>query len=57
MITVRAKVTAGTHPVHGAIVEGQLYDIEESQFADQLFELVEDDNQTPPDAAGKKKGR
>lgn len=60
MITVRAKITAGVHPVHGPIVEGQIYTIEESQFADQLFERVETDHQ-PPAAAkattGKSKRR
>lgn len=36
-ITVTAKITAGVHPVHGAIVEGRTYEIDEDQFADQLF--------------------
>lgn len=54
MITVRAKITAGTHPVHGPIIEGQEYRIEESQMADQLFERVGDDNQ-PPATSGKKR--
>lgn len=54
---VRAKITAGTHPVHGPIVEGQLYDIEDHQMADQLFEQVTDEPTTPPAEPGKKKGR
>lgn len=37
-ITVTAKITAGVHPIHGAIIKGQTYTIEEHQFADQLFE-------------------
>lgn len=53
-ITVRAKITAGVHPEHGPIVEGQEYRIEEHQMADELFELVGDDNQ-PPAPSGKKR--
>jgi hypothetical protein len=41
-ITVTAKITAGVHPIHGAIIAGQTYVIEDHQFAEQLFE------RTPP---------
>lgn len=54
-ITVRAKLTAGVHPVHGPIVEGQIYTIEADQMADQLFEVVANDKQPAP--SGKKKER
>lgn len=38
-ITVKAKTTAGFHPgLNINIVEGEEHIIEESQFADQLFE-------------------
>lgn len=68
-IEVKAKMTAGTHPVHGPIIKGQAYTIEEGQFAPQLFERPSKDWQAPwerkaaktNDSAGpapaKKKGR
>ncbi|TLM66010.1 MAG: hypothetical protein FDZ69_07455 [Deltaproteobacteria bacterium] len=40
-ITVRAKITAGTHPVHGPIVKDQEYRIHPHEMADELFEVVE----------------
>lgn len=46
-ITVKAKVTAGVHPVHGPIIEGQEYTIEEHQFAPQLFERPSKDWRAP----------
>jgi hypothetical protein len=36
-ITVTAKITAGVHPIHGAIIAGQTYTIEDHQFAEELF--------------------
>lgn len=36
-ITVTAKITAGTHPTHGAIIAGQTYEIDEAEFAEELF--------------------
>lgn len=56
MIEVVAKVTAGVHPEHGPIIEGQRYTIREDQFADQLFERVETETEAPAET-GKKKGR
>ena len=46
-ISVTAKLTAGTHPVHGPIIQGQTYHIEEHEFAPQLFERPSDDWQAP----------
>lgn len=38
-ITVKAKMTAGFHPgLNTNIIEGEEHTINESQFADQLFE-------------------
>lgn len=36
-ITVTAKITAGTHPTHGAIIAGEEYIIDEAEFAEELF--------------------
>lgn len=36
-ITVTAKITAGTHPTHGAIIAGQKYTIDAADFAEELF--------------------
>lgn len=52
---VRAKMNAGTHPVHGPIIKDQEYDITEDQMADQLFELV--DNENVKDSAPAESGR
>jgi hypothetical protein len=57
-IQVRAKITAGTHPVHGPIVKDQLYTIKPEQMADQLFEPVEVENKKEtlaPVPTGKKR--
>lgn len=56
-ITVTARITAGTHPVHGPIVEGQRYEIEEHQFADQLFYAPGEEPASAPAAPGKPKRR
>lgn len=42
-IKVIAKLTAGMHTVHGPIIQGQSYQIEEHEFAPQLFERPSDD--------------
>lgn len=65
-INVVAKLTAGTHPVHGPIIQGQSYQIEEREFASQLFERPFDDwlapwertttNKKPATAKAAKKG-
>lgn len=64
-ITVIAKITAGTHPVHGPIVEGEHYEILEHQFASELFappkgwlapwERPVENHNASPAAAGKKR--
>lgn len=36
-ITVTAKITAGVHPKHGAIIAGEEYTIAEAEFAEELF--------------------
>lgn len=67
-ITVTARITAGTHSVHGPIVKGKTYTIEEDQFAPQLFERPAPDwlapwereaktDTAPPAEPGAKKGR
>ena len=64
-ITVTAKITAGTHKVHGPIVKGQKYTMREDQFAPELFERPskdwlapwERDQKTESPAPAGKKGR
>lgn len=37
-ITVVAKVDSGFHPKHGLIKKGQKYEIDERDYAEQLFD-------------------
>lgn len=63
-ITVTAKITAGHHPKYGAIIAGQIYQIDEADFADQLFvgaphaaPVLDPANPQPSPAKSGKKGR
>jgi hypothetical protein len=51
-ITVTAKINAGIHPRLGAIIQGQSYCIEESDFSPVLFERANNDSPLPRQTVG-----